>query len=415
MTWNMSKGLLVFVCGLALLGLAACGGGGGGNPTPTPGGGGGQVRVMPGGSPGSLSCLTEIEGKNISCLHLSRAPSNACEEADAISDDVPLRKVDQCPKTGSDAITSCRVDVGDGFSENFFYHDSVSAIETSRQACELAGGTFTVHAGSSGNGGNQEDPSGGNQDSFPPPTTVRSSPQASGQDLPNIEVAGAGSTTALWVRNGGTGNLLIRAGTWYEPKDGNAQRMIVTESETIAAGQFARVPAACMQRGKPVPPTGLRFFSAAKQISGSVQQCQARCLSGSGSVQNCVWGCESQSQTQASSLTFQFVDRCNDGRNVNFRLWERPRGEDVTSSSRRWPAGGSTWATTGYGRTVTTGALRCPVGGHICYGAQLRTADDRRWSWGVGIDADDGCTDCCFQCPSSGNRQVQPITLGCPS
>ena len=30
MTWNMSKGLLVFVCGLALLGLAACPGGGGG-------------------------------------------------------------------------------------------------------------------------------------------------------------------------------------------------------------------------------------------------------------------------------------------------------------------------------------------------------------------------------------------------
>lgn len=34
MTWNMSKGLLVFVCGLALLGLAACGGGGGGGGKP---------------------------------------------------------------------------------------------------------------------------------------------------------------------------------------------------------------------------------------------------------------------------------------------------------------------------------------------------------------------------------------------
>lgn len=144
---------------------------------------------------------------------------------------------------------------------------------------------------------------------FPSPVRVTSSPQAPGQDLPNVEVAGAGSTTALWVKNGGTGNLPIRAGTWYEPKDGNAQRMIVTESMTVAAGQSARVSAACMQEGKPAPPTGLRFFSAAKQISGQVQQCQARCLGGSSvqSVQRCIWGCErplSSTPTQYAALAW---------------------------------------------------------------------------------------------------------------
>ena len=303
MNWSVSKGLSVLVCGLALLGLAACGGGGGdGDPAPKPPGD--QMRVMPspGGGQGPLSCLwiSKIDGSTISCKIFSRASSDIFGLCDLNTEYVDTRRIDQCARTGSNVITSCRRDSGSSYGdEELFYNETVARAEAWRETCELGGGTYTFLAGAPNNGGTPPPSSPGTEpESFPSPAPLSAPPQASGQDLPNIEVAGAASTSELWVRNGGTGNLLIRAGTWYEPKDGSAQRMIVTASETVAAGQFARVSAACMQGSKATPRTGLRFFSAAKQISGPVQQCQARCLSGSGGVQSCVWGCEGTQQSQ---------------------------------------------------------------------------------------------------------------------
>ena len=207
-----------------------------------------------------------------------------------------LNEGSSSPNTGSLRITGRGDDVGE--VQEWRHNANTGSDARLLVTIGSAGGNCSVP----GPGSTSGPPNPG---FFPSPVRITSSPQAPGQDLPNVEVAGAGSTTALWVKNGGTGNLPIRAGTWYEPKDGNAQRMIVTESATVAAGQSVRVSAACMQRGKPVPPTGLRFFSAAKQISGQVQQCQARCLGGSSvqtSVQNCVWGCE----TSPSSTPTQY-------------------------------------------------------------------------------------------------------------
>ena len=75
MNWSVSKGLSVLVCGLALLGLAACGGGGGGDKKP-------EARIVPkadrhgaysigvgygGGFAVRDSALSAVEAANASC------------------------------------------------------------------------------------------------------------------------------------------------------------------------------------------------------------------------------------------------------------------------------------------------------------------------------------------------------------
>ena len=164
----------------------------------------------------------------------------------------------------------------------------------------------------------------------PPPTTFpsepprRLAPQGSGSDLPGIEVAGAGGTRYVSAWNRTSTTVVYSAGTWFEPKDGQYQRMIVTQSTRVSAGQVARVPTACMQQGNPAPASGARFFSRPKSASGSVQQCQQGCLSGSPSnFQSCVWRCESQTAPPpppppppATGVTVRITDACNDGRDI---------------------------------------------------------------------------------------------------
>ena len=135
---------------------------------------------------------------------------------------------------------------------------------------------------------------------LPPVYNPRTAPQASGTDIPNIEISGLGTTRRFAVRNTGSTTAVIRAGTWYEPRDGSFQRMIVTRTTSVPPGQVVEVPIACMQERKRAPARGLRFFSSPKGITGPVQQCQQRCLSDIGSspsLQRCVWACERSAPT----------------------------------------------------------------------------------------------------------------------
>ena len=234
-----------------------------------------------------------------------------------------------------------------------------------------------------------------------PPRT--SAPQASGSDWPGVEVAGAGGTTYVSALNRRSGTVTFQAGTWFEPKDGKYQRMIVTRSTSVSPGQVVRIPTACMQAGNRAPANGARFFSNPKRASGSIQQCQTRCLSGGQSVQSCVWGCENQ----PNEIVFRTDDRCDDGRNVTMRFSYAQN----TSSGAQFVS----WATgelvAGGADTVTRVSCNRSGADAVCRGARIKGTN---WYYGQDLDGSKHCTDCCYSCPDSGRRVVDWL-FNCPS
>ena len=243
------------------------------------------------------------------------------------------------------------------------------------------------------------------QTSLPTEPSRRSAPQASGNNLSGLEVAGAGTTQSLLALNRSSRTIRFSAGRWFEPRDGSLQRMMVTRTTSIPPGRLVTIPAACMQQEKRVPGNGARFFSSSKPVTGQVQQCQANCLSSGQAVQSCVWGCQ-PSNTQGGQVTVSVRDACNDGYRINYRYYS------FDSSGNRvgvWPSNTRIYHTTHYDRVVTHN-LRCQSGvANICIGAEQGNA-----YWGVGIDGDRrGCTNCCYSCPSSGNRTYSTYGFAC--
>ena len=82
---------------------------------------------------------------------------------------------------------------------------------------------------------------------LPPEPPRTSAPQAPGSDWSGVEIAGVGGTTYVSALNRTSGTVTYQASTWFEPKDGKYQRMIVTQSTSVPPGQVVRIPTACMQ------------------------------------------------------------------------------------------------------------------------------------------------------------------------
>ena len=286
---------------------------------------------------------------------------------------------------------------------------------------------FLVACGGGGGGNVRPAPESGNQmtpgnqmtitppgttspPALPPAVAPTSPPQAPGRDLPNIEIAGLGTTSQFAVRNSGGTAHVLTAGTWYEPRDGSYQRMIVTRTTSVPSEEVMQVPIACMQQGKRAPANGLRFFSSSKAVTGSVQSCQRNCLSGNAAeFQSCIWGCEASSDSpqpgsaRSSSLTWNVVDRCNDGRRVEYRFFESSNGR---RTGRAWPGGSQFWATTGYDRTVTN-ALGCSPGTSVVIGARIQGTNQH---FGAGFDGTRSCSECAYTCGAN----TVPYRFGCP-
>ena len=145
-------------------------------------------------------------------------------------------------------------------------------------------------------------PGSGGGVQLPPEPTRSKPPQAPGSDLPNVEIAGAGTTEYVQALNTSSQTVNFQQGTWFEPKDGQYQRMIIASSTSVPPGRIVQIPTACMQRSNDPPAIGARLFSRPKPISGSVQQCQRNCLSRGGTIQTCVWGCETPTPTNRAPV-----------------------------------------------------------------------------------------------------------------
>lgn len=233
-------------------------------------------------------------------------------------------------------------------------------------------------------------PSTNARDSLPSEPRRQSSPQANGVDEPLIEVAGENTVRRLRVANDSRGTLRLRAGEWFEPKDGSNQRMMVTRTTSVPPGEVVVVPTACMQNSKRIPPSGARFFSRTKSSSGRVQQCQVDCLSDSEgtSEQSCIWRCE------WPTIDWTVVDNCNDGRQMQFRLFEYRGGQIVD----RWPSDRSrSYVANELGTEYFVRTRSALDGEQVCFGGNAGNQ-----YWGVGIDGDRGCETCCYALPDYG-------------
>ena len=174
-----------------------------------------------------------------------------------------------------------------GLGYKYYWYDiAADRVEEHRSHCVSIGGNPVEST-------TQTQPS----DGFPSSVAPQSPPQASGRDVSGVEVAGNDSTEHVLVRNNQSESITYTRGTWLEPRDGEYQRMIISQTVTVPRGQLAEVPTACMQREREVPDRGIRFFSQAKSVSGPVQACQRQCLSSATDLQSCVWDCEADDQT----------------------------------------------------------------------------------------------------------------------
>lgn len=114
-------------------------------------------------------------------------------------------------------------------------------------------------------------------------------PQEPGNDLNGVQVRGTGGLGAgsLRVELEPNAQFVVRAGQFFEPKNGHHQRMMVPVNVTISTPGIHLIDAHCMQPGKSTPSDNAAFFSEPKSPSGEVQECQRNC----GQVQSCIWNC----------------------------------------------------------------------------------------------------------------------------
>ena len=420
----MKRILALAFAGVVAAVVAGCGGGGGGSPTttppPPPPSQYGGVAFEVGGNCAYI--VGAITTRQQSRAAAERTADQRCETAARIQAAGASRpgcratSFSQCAAfaVGTNDARQCGGYVRHASSRNSAISDAIDACES-----DLASGAdcaILVNACSSSTA-----PSVGVWDPFPdsppppppppngntlPPEPPRTTaPQAPGSDRSGVEVAGAGGTTYVSALNRTSGTVTYQASTWFEPKDGKYQRMIVTQSTSVPPGQVVRIPTACMQRGNPAPSSGARFFSNPKRASGSVQQCQTSCLSSGQSIQSCVWNCERSTPPPSTpEIVFQTNDNCDDGHDVNMRFsYYRGTNHFVNWATGVLAARGSD--------TVTRVSCNFSNVNRVCYGARIQGGNTY---WGHDVDRSESCTNCCWTCtPSIGSRR-ETLNFGCP-
>ena len=98
-------------------------------------------------------------------------------------------------------------------------------------------------------------------------------------------------------------------------------------------------------------------------------------------------------------FTFTATDACNDGRPVEFRIFEQVGS--VTPRSRRYPGGNQVLVTRGLNQPGTS-RIACQAGTNLCWGGRIRGRSDLGY-YGVDLDGSKGCSDCCTPCGGTRN------------
>ena len=104
--------------------------------------------------------------------------------------------------------------------------------------------------------------------------------------------------------------------------------------------------------------------------------------------------------SEAGSLKLRIRDACRDGVQVNYRFYDE-------TNNLLWPNTGGAFVTKKE-NSVYASTLSCTKGSKICIGGENTT---QTMSWGVGIDNNQSCTSCCFQC----NGKTYTYSFSCSS
>ena len=102
-----------------------------------------------------------------------------------------------------------------------------------------------------------------------------------------------------------------------------------------------------------------------------------------------------------ATFTWKITDSCFDGVGVFVRFFDETNNLVFPNSSQAYVINS--------GRSSTI-KLTVKRGAKICYGAEPTDRDGSYW--GVGLDDDEGCTNCCNIVPNSGNLS-RTVNLVC--
>ena len=103
-------------------------------------------------------------------------------------------------------------------------------------------------------------------------------------------------------------------------------------------------------------------------------------------------------------ITWAMRDSCNDGRDIEYRFFA-VNNNQITGA---WPGNNRVYVAKEKGRSDSH-TLPCSAGyNKICYGGQSAGG---RW-WGIGLNGQERCTDCCWSCPASGESK-NTVNMGC--
>ncbi len=88
-----------------------------------------------------------------------------------------------------------------------------------------------------------------------------------------------------------------------------------------------------------------------------------------------------------SSMSWVISDACNDGRDMQFKLFD-------TTNNLVWPGNTTHWIIRS-NQTIEQ-SISCKTNARICYGGRADGLTTKYW--GVDLDKSKSCSGCCFLC-----------------